>query len=251
MNRHVWRGVAKLAAIIILGVGCTSVALGSQHCINIDTRDNVTKVSYSSPDSLGAIVIMLNFGTCDIIRATWEDAVPDNDLNLFHRDGNRLTAACLGVTPALPPGQNVPLVRIHLESFGNARCVPDTFTNELGCHTCMCRLDAYILKCDVNFSHSDVPDAEEFGALPNEFSIGAYPNPFNPSMMIKYSVPKRSVVRIAVYNLLGQEVVRLTDSEHVPGSYYISWDAQQASGTYFIRMNALEFSEAKKVVLLK
>ncbi len=221
----------------------------AQHCINIDVKENLAKVEYSSPDSIGAIVIMLDFGDCVVKKVQWESSVSANELNFTHLDGSRLTVGCFGVFPALPSGQNVKLLKIH---FDGGNCVPDTFTNAVGSGTVMVGTDAREVKVDINFSYTGASgDEDEFSMVPKEFSVGTYPNPFNPSMMIRYDVSEKSMVRIAVYNLLGQEFARLVDSEHVPGTYHISWNAQCASGTYFVKMSAPGFSETKKVVLLK
>ena len=225
-------------------------SFSAQHCINIDVNGKVAAVSYSSPDSLGAIVVMLDFGDCVVKEVKWGEVVPSSGFNFIYLDGNRLTAACFGVSSALPSGQNVKLLKIHL--YEN-NCTPDTFTNAVGSRTAMVKTDAHGVVFDVNFDYTDVSDDEdEASTLPDKFSIGApYPNPFNPSTTVKYIVPEKGLVKIVVYNIRGQEVACLVDSEHTPGVYFIKWDAQQASGVYFIRMSSSTFSDKKKVVLLK
>jgi Leucine-rich repeat (LRR) protein len=84
-----------------------------------------------------------------------------------------------------------------------------------------------------------------------------FPNPFNPSTTIRYDVPEASDVRIVVYNTLGQEVSVLLSSEQQIGSYAIVWDGRDAvgrmvsSGIYVIRMTGRDFTQARKVLLLK
>ena len=87
-----------------------------------------------------------------------------------------------------------------------------------------------------------------------------YPNPFNPSTDIRYQIPDgRSSLHttLKVYNLLGQEVRALVDEPKAAGYYTVTWDGrdhsgqQVASGFYFCRLNAGEFSQTVKVVLLK
>ncbi|UCE65211.1 MAG: M28 family peptidase [Candidatus Zixiibacteriota bacterium] len=86
-------------------------------------------------------------------------------------------------------------------------------------------------------------------------SIGyfqSYPNPFNPSATIDYEIVKKSNVRIAVYNLLGQEIEVLKDGVQEPGFYRISWNAQNCpSGIYFCRIKASDISEVIRMVLLR
>jgi photosystem II stability/assembly factor-like uncharacterized protein len=88
---------------------------------------------------------------------------------------------------------------------------------------------------------------------PKEYFLSQnYPNPFNPSTTIKYSLPQTGRVTLSIYDLLGREVVKLIDEEKPPGEYETQWNASShPSGVYFIRMQAGEFSETRKVVLVK
>lgn len=245
--------VCALSAIVsaiffMIAVG----VFGAQHCINVESDGDVTRVNYSSPDSLGAIVVMLDFGNCTVDKVKWEKPVPGTELDVIYINGNQVTIVCLGIEPRISSGQNVELATIYLLDTGQSGCNPDTFTNASGSRTCMGGVHSQTIHPDINFIFTDVGDSgDEFNMAPGEFSIGTYPNPFNPSVMIRYDVPERSEVKIVVYNLLGQEVACLTDSEHSSGTYYISWDARQASGAYFIKMSSPGFTEVRKVVLLK
>ncbi len=79
-----------------------------------------------------------------------------------------------------------------------------------------------------------------------------YPNPFNPTTLVSYSIPKRSRVRVQIFNLLGQLIQTLADDTREPGTYTITWEAaSRPSGLYFYRMTAGEFVETKKAILLK
>ncbi|HEX9656038.1 MAG TPA: DUF4331 family protein [Bacteroidota bacterium] len=80
-----------------------------------------------------------------------------------------------------------------------------------------------------------------------------YPNPFNPSTTIKYHVSRNDVVKLKVYNGLGQEVATLVNGEQTPGTYSVQWDARGvASGTYYYRMEVGNtVLPAKKAVLIK
>ncbi len=88
---------------------------------------------------------------------------------------------------------------------------------------------------------------------PKSFMLGQnYPNPFNPTTQINYSVPKNSFVTLKVYNVLGQEVATIFAGNQHAGSYIATFDATRyASGIYFYRMQAGNFSTIKKMVLLK
>ncbi len=79
-----------------------------------------------------------------------------------------------------------------------------------------------------------------------------YPNPFNPVTTIKYSVPKQSLIKIAVYDILGREVKILVNEVRSAGNYEVKLDGTNlASGVYFYRMTAGDFTEVKKLVMLK
>jgi hypothetical protein len=87
-----------------------------------------------------------------------------------------------------------------------------------------------------------------------------YPNPFNPVTIIRYSIGavsgQQSVVsshvRLAVYDLLGREVAVLVDEKKAPGSYEVKFDGSRlASGVYFYRMQAGDFVQTRRLLLLK
>ena len=89
--------------------------------------------------------------------------------------------------------------------------------------------------------------------LPAEFELSQnYPNPFNPTTTIKFSIPQTNVVKMKIYNLLGQEVQTLINQEMSAGSYTVDFDASRlASGLYIDSITAGKYSAAKKMVLLK
>lgn len=84
------------------------------------------------------------------------------------------------------------------------------------------------------------------------------PNPFNPATEMAYTVPTNAYVSITIYNLLGQEIVKLIDAPHIPGTYYTVWDGknskgqQAASGVYLYRMvTDTGFSASRRMILLR
>jgi len=79
-----------------------------------------------------------------------------------------------------------------------------------------------------------------------------YPNPFNPITKISFGIPEKSKVRIAVYDVLGNRVSVLIESELTAGSYDVDWDAgEQASGVYFYKIETEKYTETKKMLLVK
>ena len=89
--------------------------------------------------------------------------------------------------------------------------------------------------------------------IPNAFNLFQnYPNPFNPTTTITYSIPTNSFVTLKIYNLLGSEIATLVNEEKNYGTYKVNWNAQNIpSGVYFYKMQAGNFSETKKLILLK
>jgi len=87
----------------------------------------------------------------------------------------------------------------------------------------------------------------------NGFSLlPAYPNPFNPSTQITYSLPRAADVILKIYDLLGREVALLVNERKPAGEHTVSWDAAGIpTGVYFYRLIAGEFVETKKMVVIK
>lgn len=86
---------------------------------------------------------------------------------------------------------------------------------------------------------------------------GNYPNPFNPSTNISFSLPVATEVTIEIYNLLGQKIVTLVKADYEAGEHIVQWNGRDAggsvvaSGIYFYRLTTGDFVEAKKMLLLK
>jgi hypothetical protein len=90
-------------------------------------------------------------------------------------------------------------------------------------------------------------------SVPENFSLEQnYPNPFNAVTKIQFKVESYKFVKLIVFDLIGREVATLVNQELQPGTYEISLDAGNlTSGIYFYRLTARNFSETKKLILLK
>jgi hypothetical protein len=91
------------------------------------------------------------------------------------------------------------------------------------------------------------------GIFPQLFSLRQnYPNPFNPVTKIEFDIPENSNAKIIIYDLLGREVTTLINEQLKPGSYSVDWDGTGfASGVYFYSLITNEFTETKRMVLIK
>jgi hypothetical protein len=96
-------------------------------------------------------------------------------------------------------------------------------------------------------------EEETIDEVPTEFLLSQnYPNPFNPSTKIRYSVPKSSNVVIKVFDILGNEIETLVNEEKPIGTYEVTWYAENLpSGVYFYEMTGGNYSETKKMLLLR
>jgi len=109
---------------------------------------------------------------------------------------------------------------------------------------------------DGTFEYSEMAEAEVIP--PVEFSLEQnYPNPFNPITSIQYAVSSRQFVSLKVYDILGNEVATLVNEEKSAGTYKVEFIVGQdsspdiASGIYFYRLQAGNYVETKKMILLK
>ena len=96
-------------------------------------------------------------------------------------------------------------------------------------------------------------DEKGCGELPKCFELGQnYPNPFNPTTQIEYSVPESDYITLKAYNILGQEIASLYEGFQLPGNYTATFDGSGlSSGVYLYQMKADNFSDIKRMLLLK
>jgi hypothetical protein len=107
-------------------------------------------------------------------------------------------------------------------------------------------------------SGTDVEEEEGEGLNRPQFSLSNnYPNPFNPETKISYLLPRACRVRLEIFNLLGQRVRTLVDEDHAAGKAEVIWDGKDdegeavASGIYFYQIEAGDFVDSKKMVILR
>ena len=89
--------------------------------------------------------------------------------------------------------------------------------------------------------------------IPDKFSLFQnYPNPFNPVTKIKFDVPKSGFVVIKVFDILGKQIATIVNENLTEGSYEVTWNASQyPSGIYFYKLKTGDFTQTKKMILVK
>jgi hypothetical protein len=103
------------------------------------------------------------------------------------------------------------------------------------------------------FCNAPVTVESDSISIPDKFELSQnYPNPFNPSTVIGYQLPMASHISLKVYDVLGNEIATLVNEEKPAGSYKVEFDAfNLSSGIYFYKIQAENFIETKKMLLLK
>ncbi len=96
-------------------------------------------------------------------------------------------------------------------------------------------------------------DVKKETQKPSSYELSQnYPNPFNPSTIIRYTIPENGFVKIKIFDILGREVSTLINKEQNSGNYEVEFDASNlTSGVYFYRIQAGDFVQTKKMVLMK
>lgn len=89
--------------------------------------------------------------------------------------------------------------------------------------------------------------------VPNEFELKQnYPNPFNPTTNIQYSISESGKIKLAIYNIIGEEVALLVNGIEGVGFYEVTFSATKLpGGIYFYRLQTKDYTQTKKMILLK
>ena len=170
-----------------------------------------------------------------------------------------------------PDGDDV----VYTLIYSRAEDFPDSSTVEIGELTGLLITLDEVLKSDTDYfwrviasdtrtgisesivstfkTNEVVIGVDDEGILPKEFSLSQnFPNPFNPSTVINYALPKDSDVKLIIYNLKGQVVENLINGKQNAGYKSIKWNGgNSASGLYIYRLTAGDFVQTRKMVLLK
>ena len=188
----------------------------------LDTNTNLTKAMMTLPNagSLGGCVFVgyTYFAIGNLFQSNWASRIFNPLINSI---GETL------ISDNLPIGQ----------LYGYVRKVANLWADP-----------SLKLKYDTTVGVEKVEEE-----IPQSFSLYQnYPNPFNPNTTISYSVTQDGFVKLAVYNMVGEEVATLVNNTQKAGKYDVTFNASKlSSGVYVYRIEAANFTAAKKMILLR
>lgn len=177
------------------------------------------------------------------VVGSWGDAENLNpEVQIFQRD----------TTPYLYYSVDMPGSMFSVDIFSDGSyataCGKHVHANEMGRGG-----DIIMIGTDIAGIQSN-----DFPTLPSGVAlINNYPNPFNTNTIISYQLPVASSVRLNIYNTLGEKVLTIVDEEHEAGYKSVSWDGRDntgkevADGVYFLRFQVGDYTETKKLLLIR
>ncbi|MBK9332950.1 MAG: T9SS type A sorting domain-containing protein [Ignavibacteria bacterium] len=175
----------------------------------------------------------------DVIRRS--GSLPANQtFNLYRY---RLFLDSMNAVGRISPTYNVAVMAADAESLRPVQDNPNPFTVRRVLDGLMKFVD------EIPTSNDPVSGSE----LPFTYDLSQnYPNPFNPSTKIKYSVPVSGIVTLKIYNIQGREVFTLVNTNQDAGRYEVNFNASDmSSGIYFYTISAGDFTQTRRMVLLK
>jgi hypothetical protein len=195
------------------------------------------------------------YGVIDTIRISYFPHFV-NPIPTIDTTAGVVATIFFSVSPSAPPGTTIPIDSINWDSVFQL-------------DTAVFRMEMKITASDITGqvvyyldhvpgavvvrSPTDVNDGVEPSGLPTSFNLSQnFPNPFNPSTIIRFALPRPSHVELEVFNILGQKVVTLIDKHLPAGSHEIEFNAfDYPSGIYFYRLSHDQGVETRKMTLIK
>jgi hypothetical protein len=180
-------------------------------------------------------------------------AAADNWMSIHHAGSN--------VRGSSQAWQSISGVHQQLDDYNNGRlCAPsrDVVGSQVVCErvSLLKKLQMRLIKkfCHGKSSNNSIGKAalvedEAVAAFP---TVQNFPNPFNPTTTIEFSIPSEGKVSIEIFNIVGERIDVLTEDYYSAGMHAVEWNASSySSGTYFYRLTAGSYSVAKKMLLVK
>jgi hypothetical protein len=221
---------------------------------NCSINDNPGNGTPSDGSAVGSINGHLDWNDNIVDMANnWEITLKLKDLSTIYGSNIAPDSATTDVTLRRLQAFSVPLgYRINWENRRNNMVVQQaSFVYDSGLVT-IPGVKVYKESSRITVTYTPLSVAEQ-KSLPREFAMSQnYPNPFNPSTTIKFELPKSSMVRLSVYDILGREVSVLVNERRDAGVHEVKFDASGlSSGVYFYRMQAGDFVQSKSLIVLK
>ena len=195
-----------------------------------DSWDPATLI-YDNQPTAGAVVVALE-GVSPIAAAVWPKPVYKVDVTSYVQ--SKLNSSASVVSFALSDDNN---------SGADLRMYSTRSKTNMG-----------QLPIQLILSGATITGVEDFGKqIPSSFAVSQnYPNPFNPTTTIQYLLPKGAIVKLKIFNILGEEVSLVVNEFKEAGIHQAQWNANNVpSGVYFYRLQAGENVETKKMILLR
>ncbi len=233
-------------------------------------------VRLSNDEYIGGFTIPLSFYDvqnldvkCDSVH--WSSRFWSNLPYAYAGDGgsdyidstnNKLNIWAIWSTDSLPPGNGV-ICNVYFTTGptwdGGSPLPLDSTGYEVNPGIVLSSLDGYELDFEFLSDVTGIREIEDPEAgVPEAFNLSQnYPNPFNPQTIIRFALPSDTRVKIEVFNILGQKVKTLLDQHLSAGAKEVSWDGKNSkgvevgSGIYFYRIQTKEFTDVRRMVLLK
>jgi hypothetical protein len=164
-------------------------------------------------------------------------------------DGANLSLACECLWE---PHHNIEVVNFRSEDHAETWTEPIFITDDPISDYCMHDYHPCGLVMELTAGLAEKGDHSTPNGPSSPVLAQCYANPFNPSTTISYNIPEAGHVRLEVFNLKGQRVETLVDEHQLPGSYSAVWNAEDyCSGLYLYKLTAEEYTETKKMLLVK
>jgi hypothetical protein len=275
-----------LLTIVLTVLGFGSSTQGFTDTIQVESVNVVPGVDYSfsiygyldQPHT--GFEIPLAFSSYDMVfdSATLNDGIVPTEYEISWRIREDSTHFLLYIFPLaisppppniLPPGGKICEVYFHVRDFAFDQIVfvdtaayplYDTSSGDLITTYELSGYDTSSFAIHPDFIYgtvsifTDVYDDDDFeGSVPEDFRLFQnYPNPFNPTTRISYQLPYETDVTIEILNLLGQKIKTIEKGIKQPGYHEIFFDGSRLkSGFYLYRIRAADFTETRKMLLLK
>ncbi len=159
--------------------------------------------------------------------------------------------------------QSIDSVTVSIAAGGSITCGVLAWTSGVGSDNIILKIVELFnlsnnISVNINFlAQYDLNMDDEYPNGNNVKILSCFPNPFNPSILLKYKIGKRNNVRLDVYNILGKKVKSLVEEVQESGNYYIKWNGNDGvnkplpSGAYFLKIQSGEYHMIKKITLLR